>query len=68
MLPCFDPMKRLDFGTDFQLEKEGIWTSVLHRNCSCNCEIDVRLLNHPNWISIAQVMVHLPRLPHTTLF
>ena len=46
MLPYFDPMKRPDFGTYFWLEKEGILTSVLHRNCSCNCELDVRLLNH----------------------
>ena len=26
MLPCFSPMKCLDFGTDFWLEKEEIWT------------------------------------------
>ena len=26
--------------------------------CSCNCELDVKLLNHQNWTSIAQVMVH----------
>ena len=29
MLPCFDPMKRSDFGTDFRFEKEGILTNVL---------------------------------------
>ena len=29
MLPCFGPMKRSDFGTDFRLEKKRIWTSVL---------------------------------------
>ena len=58
MLPCFGPMKRPDFGTDFWLEIEGIWTGVLLGNCSCNCELDVMLLNHPNWTSITQVMVH----------
>ena len=68
MLPCFGPMKCLDFGIDFLLEKEGIWTSVFHENCSCNCELDVRLLNHPNWTSIAQVMVHLQGLPQPAQF
>ena len=68
MLPCFDPMKRPDFEADFWLEKEGIWTSILHRNCSCNYELDVKILNHPNWTSIAQVIVHLPRRPQTALF
>ena len=29
-------------------ETEGIWTRVLHRSCSCICELDVRLLNHLN--------------------
>ena len=33
-------------------EKEKNWTSVLHGNCSCNCEIDVKFFNHPNWTSI----------------
>ena len=68
MLPCFDLMKCLDFGTDFRLEKEGIWTSVLHGNCSCNRDLDVRLLNNPNWTSISQVMVHFPGLPLGSLF
>ena len=63
MLPCFDPTYCPEFRTDFQLEKEGIWTSVLYGNCRCNCELDVRLLNHPNWTSITQVMVYFPRLP-----
>ena len=53
MLPCFDLMKHPYFGTNFQLEKEGIWTSIPHGNCSCNCELDVRLLNHLNLTSIA---------------
>ena len=35
-----------------------IWTQVIHRNCSCISELDVRLSNHPNWTTIAQVMVH----------
>ena len=29
-------------------EIKGIWTHVLHRSCNYNCELDVRLLNHPN--------------------
>ena len=60
MLPCFRPMKCPNFGTGFRLEKEGIWTSVLHGNCNSNFEIDVRLLNHLNWTSITKVMVHFP--------
>ena len=67
-LPCFCPMKRPDFVTDFWLEKEGVWTSVLHGNCICNCELDVRILNYPNWTFIAQVMVHFPGLPQVVLF
>ena len=47
------------FRADFRLEKKGIWTSVLLLNCFFNCELEVRLLNYPNWTSIAQVMVHL---------
>ena len=58
MLPCFGPMKRPDFWTDFRLEKKkGIWTSIIHGNCSYNCEFDVMLLNHSNLTSITQVMV-----------
>ena len=45
-------------GLMFGWEKEGIWTSVPHENCSYISEHDVKLLNHPNWTSIAQVMVH----------
>ena len=41
MLPCFGPMKRLDFGTEFRLGKGGIWTSVLHINYSYICKLDV---------------------------
>ena len=68
MLPYFDPMKPPYFGTNFILEKEGIWTSVLQVNCSCNCELDVRLFNHPNWAFIAQVMVHFLGLPQAAQF
>ena len=44
-----------------------MWTQVLHRNCSCIYELDVRLLNHPNWTSTTQVMVHFPRLQQLRL-
>ena len=47
----------------FNWETERIWTRVFRRSCSCICELDVRLLNHPNWTSTAQVMVHL--IPRT---
>ena len=46
-------------GLIFGGEKEVIWTSVLDDNCSRSCEIEVKLLNCPNWTSIAQVVVHL---------
>ena len=36
MLPCFDHAHWPDFGIDFQLKKEGIWTSVFHGNCIYN--------------------------------
>ena len=68
MLPCFDHVHWPGFGIDFWLEKEGIWTSILHGNCSRNCELDVRLLNHPNWTSITPVMVYFLRLPQAVLF
>ena len=48
-------------------ETKGIWTQILHRNCSCICELDVRLLNHPNWTPKAQVMVHVLGLPQLRL-
>ena len=67
-LPCFDLTHCPDFGTSFGWETKGIWTHVLHRSCNCICELDVRLLNHPNWTSIAQVMVHFSGLPHLRLF
>ena len=41
---------------------------MLHRNCSCSCELNVRLLDNPNWTFITQVMVHFPGLPQTALF
>ena len=62
MLLYFDPIHYPDFGTDFQLEKEGILTSVHHGNSSYNCELDVRF-ESPNWTSIAQAMVHFSELP-----
>ena len=68
MLPYFGPTQRLDFGTNFRLEKEEIWTSVPHGNCSSDCELDVRFLNHPNWTFIDQVMVYFLRLPQAALF
>ena len=58
----------LGFGTDFQLGKEVIWTSVLHENCIRSCEFDARILNHPNWTSITQVMTRFSKLPQATLF
>ena len=67
-MPYFDPIRCPDFWADFRLEKEGIWTSILLGNSSCNCELEVRLLNHPNWTSITQVMVHFPGLPQAALF
>ena len=68
IMPCFDPLGCPVFGADFRLEKWRIWTSILHENCICIRELDVRLLNHPNWTSITQVMVHFPGLPQATLF
>ena len=58
MLPCFDPIHCPKFRTGFWLGNKGNLDFVLHRSCTCNCDLDVRLLNHQNWISIAQVMVH----------
>ena len=49
----------------FHWEIESIWTRVLYRNCSFICELDVRLLNHPNWTS---TMVHFPGLLQLRLF
>ena len=39
-----------------------IWTSILQGTCSSILELDVRLLNHPNWTSITQFIVCFPRL------
>ena len=64
----FWPYETSRFWADFWLEKEGIWTSVFLRKCSCNCELEIRLLNHPNWTSITQVIVHFPGLPQAALF
>ena len=36
-------------GLIFSREKWGNWTSIPHGNCSCISELDVRLLNHPNF-------------------
>ena len=55
-------------GLVFSWKTKGIWIGVLHRSCSCICKLDVRLLNHPNWTSTAQVMVHFLRLPYLRRF
>ena len=44
-------------GLVFRWEIKGIWQCVLQENCRLISELDVRLLNYPNWTSIAQVMV-----------
>ena len=54
-------------GLVFGWEMEGFWASVIHRNCSYICELDVRFLNHLNWTSIAQVMVPFLRLSQLRL-
>ena len=58
-LPHFDPMHYPDFRTGFLPRNKGIWSCVLHVNCSHISELDVRLLNYPNQTSIAQAMVCL---------
>ena len=68
MLLGFDPTHWPDFSTDFWLLKKKNLDSDPHRNCRCICELDVRLLNHPNWTSTARVMVHFPILPQLWLF
>ena len=55
-------------GLVFDWETKGIWTQVFHSNFSCINELDVRLLNHPNWPTTTQVMVHLIHGTATTLF
>ena len=35
-------------GLVFGWETEGIWACVLHISFTYICELDVRLLNHPN--------------------
>ena len=55
-------------GLVFDWEKEEIWACVFHISCSCIYELDVRLLNHLNWTSTTQVMVHFPGLPQLRLF
>ena len=52
-------------GLVFSWEMEKIWTLVLHKNCSCICELDVRILNHLNWTTTAQVMLHF--IPKTAI-
>ena len=58
----------LSLGLIFSWEKWGNWTSVPNGNCSYISELDVRLLNHPNWISITQVMVRFSGLSQAALF
>ena len=55
-------------GLVFSWETKGIWTQVFHRNYICINELDGRLLNHPNWPTTAQVMVHFIHGTATTLF
>ena len=55
-------------GQVFDWENGGLWTHVLHRSCSFIRELDVRLLNHLNWTSTAQVMVHFLGLQQLRLF
>ena len=45
-----------------------IWTRIPQENCSYIRELDVRLLNHPNWTSITQVMIYFPGLVQLRLF
>ena len=45
-----------------------IWTSILQENCRVICEIDVRLLNHPNQTSITQVIIRFTGLLQLRLF
>ena len=59
IVPCFDLISCPVFRADFRLAKEGIWTSFLLVNCRFNFELEIRLLNYPNWTSIAQFMVRL---------
>ena len=68
IVPCFDPIRCPFFGADFRLEKCRIWTCILQGNCSSIFEIEVRLLNHPNWTSISHVMVRFLGLPQAALF
>ena len=68
MLPCFDLHTDRILGLIFRWEIKGFWTRVLHVNSSYISELDVRLLNHQNRTSTAQVMVHFPRLPQFGLF
>ena len=67
-LPCLTLHTVRTLGLVFGWEMEGIGTRVLHRSCSCICELDVRLLNQPIQTSTFQVMVHFPRLPQLRLF
>ena len=67
-LPCVDPILAFNLGPIFGWEMDGIWARVLHRSCSFICELDVRILNHPNRTFTTQVMVHFPGLPQLRLF
>ena len=58
----------LSLGLIFNKKKWGNWTSFLYGNFIFIREIDVRLLNHSNWTSIAQVMVNFLGLPQIALF
>ena len=54
-------------GQVFDCETEGLWTRV-RRSCICIYELDIRLLNHLNLTSTAQVMVHFLGLLYLRLF
>ena len=38
----------LSLGLVFGWKTEGILACVIHRSCSCICELNVRILNHSN--------------------
>ena len=52
----------------FSWQTKGIWTRVPQRSCSYINELDVRILNHPNWTFTTHVMVHFSGLPQLRLF
>ena len=55
-------------GPVFGWETEGIWSCFLHISFIYICDLDVRLLNHPNWTSKTHVRVRFSGLPQLRLF